>query len=55
MISQFYEAFIHQQLAKSNFYYFLERSFSEINPGEKFSSNWHIAVMADYLARGRAG
>jgi predicted phage terminase large subunit-like protein len=51
MISQFCIPLVHQQLARKNFYYFLERSFSIINPGEIFSSNWHIAVMADYLSR----
>lgn len=55
MTYQFNQSFIHQQLAQKNFYYFLEQAFSIVNPGEEFCSNWHIAVMADYLARVERG
>ncbi len=41
----------YDALLRNDFYTFVERSFTELNPGTEFARNWHLHVMAYELQR----
>ena len=45
----------YRALLRHDFCYFLERSFTELNPATDFAHNWHLEKMAEELDRCRRG
>jgi hypothetical protein len=45
----------YRALLRRDFYFFLQRSFVELNPQTEFADNWHIHVLAQELERCRLG
>lgn len=41
---------ILQTILSQNFYSFINKVFNTINPGIDYQPNWHIELIADYLA-----
>ena len=41
----------YDALLRNDFSTFVERSFTELNPGTEFARNWHLHVMAYELQR----
>ena len=41
----------YQALLRNDLHTFVERSFTELNPGTQFAANWHLHVMAYELQR----